>query len=152
MWCETDDALRRLAQNNFNAAIVEGMREPAVVERLTGLGFEPAGQPGDYEEVTGNPDLWHPWRGMNVTMAYAGRGLTYYDQKETPGLGSEISNPKWQALWHGRKAYDAGWEPQLKVIKGKVGRIMEIDNYDLLVRVELLDEVSSLWEKLNELQ
>lgn len=49
------------------------------------------------------------------------RGLTYYDQKETPGLGSEISNPKWQALWHGRKAYDAGWEPQLKVIKGKAG-------------------------------
>ena len=25
------------------------------------------------------------------------RGLTYYDQKETPGLGGEISNPKWQA-------------------------------------------------------
>ncbi|MCX8113727.1 MAG: FMN-binding protein, partial [Burkholderiaceae bacterium] len=32
------------------------------------------------------------------------RGLTYYDQKETPGLGGEIGNPKWQALWRGRKA------------------------------------------------
>ena len=40
------------------------------------------------------------------------RGLTFYDQKETPGLGGEIGNPKWQALWQGRKAYDANWEPQ----------------------------------------
>jgi tripartite-type tricarboxylate transporter receptor subunit TctC len=28
----------------FNAALVEGMREPAVVERLTGLGFEPVAE------------------------------------------------------------------------------------------------------------
>ena len=49
------------------------------------------------------------------------RGLTFYDQKETPGLGGEISNPKWQALWQGRRAYDANWEPKLTVIKGKAG-------------------------------
>ncbi len=49
------------------------------------------------------------------------RGLTYYDQKETPGLGGEISNPKWQALWQGRKIYNVEWEPQLTVIKGKAG-------------------------------
>jgi Na+-transporting NADH:ubiquinone oxidoreductase subunit C len=49
------------------------------------------------------------------------RGLTYYDQKETPGLGGEISNPKWQAVWNGRKVYNDNWEPQLVVIKGKAG-------------------------------
>ncbi len=49
------------------------------------------------------------------------RGLTFYEQKETPGLGGEISNPKWLALWVGRKAYDANWEPQLTVIKGPAG-------------------------------
>jgi Na+-transporting NADH:ubiquinone oxidoreductase subunit C len=49
------------------------------------------------------------------------RGLTFYEQKETPGLGGEISNPKWQALWVGRKAYDANWVPQLAVIKGQAG-------------------------------
>lgn len=49
------------------------------------------------------------------------RGLTFYDQKETPGLGGEIGNPKWQALWQGRKAYDASWEPKLTVIKGQAG-------------------------------
>jgi Na+-transporting NADH:ubiquinone oxidoreductase subunit C len=49
------------------------------------------------------------------------RGLTYYDQKETPGLGGEAGNPKWQALWHGRKAYDENWEPRVTVIKGNAG-------------------------------
>jgi len=45
-------------------------------------------------------------------------GLTYYDQKETPGLGGEAGNPRWQALWRGRKAYDENWEPRIVVIKG----------------------------------
>jgi Na+-transporting NADH:ubiquinone oxidoreductase subunit C len=49
------------------------------------------------------------------------RGVTFYDQKETPGLGGEISNPKWQAVWIGRKVYNENWEPQLTVIKGKAG-------------------------------
>ena len=49
------------------------------------------------------------------------RGLTFYEQKETPGLGGEISSPRWQALWVGRKAYDPSWEPRLTVIKGRAG-------------------------------
>jgi len=49
------------------------------------------------------------------------RGLTFYDQKETPGLGGEISNPRWQALWVGRHAFDANWEPKIAVIKGNAG-------------------------------
>ena len=49
------------------------------------------------------------------------RGLTFYEQKETPGLGGEIASPKWQALWHGRKVFDANWQPKLTVIKGRAG-------------------------------
>lgn len=49
------------------------------------------------------------------------RGLTFYDQKETPGLGGEIGNPKWQAVWRGRKVYDENWEPRIVVIKGAAG-------------------------------
>lgn len=48
-------------------------------------------------------------------------GLAFYDQKETPGLGGEIGNPKWQALWRGRKAFDEQWQPKLAVIKGPAG-------------------------------
>lgn len=49
------------------------------------------------------------------------RGLTYYDQKETPGLGGEIGNPAWQALWKGRHAYDSAGLPAIAVIKGQAG-------------------------------
>ena len=49
------------------------------------------------------------------------RGLTYYDQKETPGLGGEIGNPRWQALWRGRKVYDDQWNARITVIKGQAG-------------------------------
>lgn len=51
------------------------------------------------------------------------RGLTYYDHRETPGLGGEIGNPEWQALWHGRRGYDAQWVPRIAVIKGQAGAV-----------------------------
>ncbi len=49
------------------------------------------------------------------------RGLTYYDHKETPGLGGEIGNPRWQRLWHGRKGYDDQWNARITVVKGQAG-------------------------------
>ena len=51
------------------------------------------------------------------------RGLTYYDHKETPGPGGEVDNPKWKALWTGRKGYDEQDKPAIKVIKGKAGSV-----------------------------
>jgi len=51
------------------------------------------------------------------------RGLTYYDQAETPGLGGEVVNPKWKALWQGRLAYDENWVPKIAVIKGPAGSV-----------------------------
>lgn len=49
------------------------------------------------------------------------RGLTYYDHKETPGLGGEIASPAWLALWQGRKAFDEAWRAVIAVIKGSAG-------------------------------
>ena len=48
------------------------------------------------------------------------RGLTFYDQAETPGLGGEVANPKWKALWIGRKAFKDG-KPAIELIKGRAG-------------------------------
>jgi len=47
------------------------------------------------------------------------RGITFYQHGETPGLGGEIDNPKWKALWQGRHAFDESFEPKIEVIKGK---------------------------------
>ncbi|MDH5181514.1 MAG: Na(+)-translocating NADH-quinone reductase subunit C [Gammaproteobacteria bacterium] len=33
-------------------------------------------------------------------------GISFYKQGETPGLGSEIANPRWQAAWRGKRIYD----------------------------------------------
>jgi len=47
-------------------------------------------------------------------------GLTFYEHAETPGLGGEVDNPRWKALWPGKKVYDAHWEPAIQVLKGRV--------------------------------
>ncbi len=49
------------------------------------------------------------------------RGITFYSHKETPGLGGEVDNPRWKALWPGRLAFDDKWEPALRVKKGSAG-------------------------------
>ena len=63
------------------------------------------------------------------------QSINFYDQAETPGLGGEVVNPKWRALWKGKKVYaetdqptldkgaiedaDIG-EPAIALIKGSV--------------------------------
>ncbi len=63
------------------------------------------------------------------------QSINFYDQAETPGLGGEVVNPKWRALWKGKKVFaetdqptldkgqieeaDVG-EPAIALIKGSV--------------------------------
>lgn len=51
------------------------------------------------------------------------QGITFYEHGETAGLGGEVDNLNWQALWPGRKAFDADWTPQIEVIKGAAGPV-----------------------------
>jgi len=51
-------------------------------------------------------------------------GLTFYQHGETPGLGGEVDNAKWKALWKGRKAFKDG-KPFIKVIKGQAGSVTD---------------------------
>lgn len=48
------------------------------------------------------------------------QSINFYDQAETPGLGGEVVNPNWRALWQGKKVYSESGEPVLKLIKGVV--------------------------------
>ena len=48
------------------------------------------------------------------------RGLVYYEHAETPGLGGEIDNPSWKALWDGKQAFGEDGSIRISVIKGKV--------------------------------
>ena len=49
------------------------------------------------------------------------QGLTFYDHRETPGLGGEVDNPRWKALWPGRRPFDDAFQPDITVIKGRAG-------------------------------
>ena len=46
------------------------------------------------------------------------RGITYYNHKETPGLGGEVDNPTWKSYWPDRKIYDESGDVAIHVIKG----------------------------------
>ncbi len=46
------------------------------------------------------------------------QGITFYEHGETPGLGGEIENNRWQSSWKGKKVYNDGNEVVLNVGKG----------------------------------
>lgn len=48
------------------------------------------------------------------------RGITFYEHKETPGLGGEVDNPAWKALWPGKVVVNEQGEVDFEVIKGQV--------------------------------
>lgn len=50
------------------------------------------------------------------------KGYSFYDQGETPGLGGEVENPRWQNQWVGKKLYDENWNLVINVLKGKVDK------------------------------
>jgi Na+-transporting NADH:ubiquinone oxidoreductase subunit C len=47
-------------------------------------------------------------------------GLGFYQHGETPGLGGEVDNPKWKALWPGKTLFDENGKPAIQIIKGGV--------------------------------
>lgn len=47
-------------------------------------------------------------------------GFGFYDQAETPGLGGEVDNPNWKALWEGKKVYNDQGEAVIALAKGGV--------------------------------
>jgi NADH:ubiquinone oxidoreductase, Na(+)-translocating, C subunit len=47
-------------------------------------------------------------------------GLGFYEHAETPGLGGEIDNPNWKALWKGKEVYDAQGKAVIGLAKGAV--------------------------------
>lgn len=47
-------------------------------------------------------------------------GMGFYEHAETPGLGGEVDNPKWKAVWPGKKVFDESGKVNIHLIKGVV--------------------------------
>ena len=65
------------------------------------------------------------WSTMYAFIALAPDGRTvqavsFYEHGETPGLGGEVENPKWQASWKGKIALADDGKVQFKLKKGSV--------------------------------
>jgi Na+-transporting NADH:ubiquinone oxidoreductase subunit C len=43
------------------------------------------------------------------------RGITFYEHKETPGLGGEVENPLWRALWVGKQIFSDDGKVAIRV-------------------------------------
>lgn len=65
--------------------------------------------------------LWSTLHGFLALESDANTvvGIGFYEHGETPGLGGEVDNPKWKALWPGKQVYRDG-AVGLEVIKGAV--------------------------------
>lgn len=55
------------------------------------------------------------------------KGISWYDHKETPGLGARIEEPKWRAQWEGIHAYDENGEVATGVTKAGQSRENWVD-------------------------
>ncbi|CAD5377466.1 Na(+)-translocating NADH-quinone reductase subunit C [Pseudomonas sp. OF001] len=65
------------------------------------------------------------WSTLHGFMAVKGdlntvAGFGFYQHAETPGLGGEVDNPKWKALWRGKTLFDEQGQPNIAIIKGGV--------------------------------
>lgn len=74
------------------------------------------------------------WGTMMGFLSVEGDGntivsITYYDHSETPGLGAEVNNPRWQAQWEGKKIYEEEGDlsPEIHLTKGGASSEYEVD-------------------------
>jgi Na+-transporting NADH:ubiquinone oxidoreductase subunit C len=57
-------------------------------------------------------------------------GLGFYQHTETPGLGGEVDNPRWKALWPGKKVYKDG-DVEIQLVKGSVDPASDSADYQI---------------------
>ena len=87
--------------------------------------YEVKGDSGQIEQVVlpiYGKGLWSTLYGF-LAVANDGktvRGITFYEHRETAGLGGEVDNPAWKAVWIDKQLFDAGGEVAIEVIKGPV--------------------------------
>lgn len=62
-------------------------------------------------------DLMYGYVGLEADLNTV-KSVIYSDHKETPGLGAEVLNPNWKALWPGKKIYNDAGEVKAKLVKG----------------------------------
>ncbi|TNE84892.1 MAG: NADH:ubiquinone reductase (Na(+)-transporting) subunit C [Deltaproteobacteria bacterium] len=79
------------------------------------------GNVGAYALPLDGVGLWGPLSGYLALKPDAATvlGATFFAPKETPGLGAEITQPKFKEQWAGKKVVDGGQPRTIRVVKGE---------------------------------
>ena len=121
----TDDDLKAVGIDDRNAYNTsQATKNQALSEDLGDNDPASIGRKPKYAKVyvkddaAGNPDLVVlPIQGYGLWGTIYGfltlesdmntiKGISFYEHKETPGLGARIEEPKWRAQWNGIHSYD----------------------------------------------
>ncbi|MFY0990394.1 Na(+)-translocating NADH-quinone reductase subunit C [Halomonas sp. C05BenzN] len=114
---------------------LSGERDPAGLTRVENFAtVYLVGDPDDPEQIIlpiRGQGLWGLMRGF-LSVEGDGNtivGITYYEHSETPGLGAEVNNPRWQAQWEGKQIFDEEGDltPAIRVAKGSGSGEHEVD-------------------------
>ncbi len=65
-------------------------------------------------------DLMYAFVGVEADLNTIRNVIYSAEMKETPGLGAEVLNPKWKALWPGKKLFDEQNAMRVELVKGGV--------------------------------
>jgi len=101
--------------------------DPAGIRQLPRVGevFILRDQAGRFERLVLPVHGYGLWSTMHGFLALERdldtiAGIGFYEHAETPGLGGEIDNPRWQAGWVGKQLYSKTGELAIQVVKGTV--------------------------------
>ena len=117
---------RRLAKDSSYSASISGKNDPASIKRLEKYAaiflIEKEGKIDRIILPVHGYGLWSTLYGFIALQGDAETivGLGFYSHTETPGLGGEVDNPAWKALWAGKKIHDESGDIAIDVIKGHV--------------------------------
>ncbi|MEM9257071.1 MAG: Na(+)-translocating NADH-quinone reductase subunit C [Pseudomonadota bacterium] len=117
---------RRAAKDPSLSEVIPAAEDKAKISRREryALVYLVEGPTGNLEKIilpVHGYGLWSTLYGFIALEADANTiaGLGFYEHGETPGLGGEVDNPRWKALWPGKQVYRDG-QVQIALVKGAV--------------------------------
>ncbi|XKH58937.1 Na(+)-translocating NADH-quinone reductase subunit C [Halomonas sediminis] len=125
----------KAARDPATGRTLSGERDIAGLSRVENFAtIYLVGDPNDPQQIilpVRGQGLWGLMRGY---MSVEGDGntiigITYYEHSETPGLGAEVNNPRWQAQWEGKEIFpdEDSVMPAIRVARGAGTGEHEVD-------------------------
>lgn len=76
-------------------------------------------------------DLMYAYVGVEADLNTIKNVIYTAEMKETPGLGAEVLNPNWIALWPGKKIFDEEGQVRVQLVKGGVKKGNPLEAYQV---------------------